>query len=128
MDAHQHSPTHVGFLTALLVLALSTSSHAATINKSATGTELTDGASWGGAAPGSGDVATWTGASLGAGLTLGSAASWSGISVAGAASAIGVTGAGTLTLGAGGIDMSGASVNLTWAPPLALGAGPFASV
>ena len=123
MNARKHSPKHVGFFAALLVLALSTSSHAATISKSATGTDLTDGASWGGATPGSGDVATWTGASLGAGLTLGSAASWSGISVAGAASAIGVTGAGTLTLGAGGVDMSGASVNLTWAPPLTLGAG-----
>ncbi|MEI6607862.1 MAG: autotransporter-associated beta strand repeat-containing protein, partial [Verrucomicrobiota bacterium] len=36
-------------------------------------------------------------------------------------SAIGVTGAGPLTLGAGGIDMSVATVNLTLGPPIALG-------
>jgi fibronectin-binding autotransporter adhesin len=111
-----------GFIVALLALALVAGSHAAPVTKSATGTDLTDAASWGGTAPGPGDIATWTGTSLGAGLTLGSASSWSGISVAGAQSAIGVTGAGTLTLGAGGIDMSATTVNLAWGTPLNLGA------
>ena len=108
-------------ILAALFAFIATSSQAAPVTKSATGTDLTAGASWGGTAPGSGDVATWTGTSLGAGLTLGSSRSWSGISVAGAASAIGVTGAGTLTLGPDGINMSAATVNLTLGTPLASG-------
>ena len=94
-----------------------------TIVKAATGTDLTAGASWGGGtAPGSSGMATWTSTSLGASLTLASSSSWGGIGVASALSAIGVTGAGALTLGAGGIDMSVATVNLTWGTPIALGA------
>ena len=49
-----------GFIAALLVIATGSDSHAATITKSATGTDLASGASWGGTAPGSGDIATWT--------------------------------------------------------------------
>lgn len=105
-----------------LVLALATGSQATPITKSATGTDLTDSASWGGTVPGSGDVATWTSTSLGAGLTLASSRSWSGISVASALSAIDVTGAGTLTLGADGINMASSTVNLTLGTPLILGA------
>ncbi|MCF7731598.1 MAG: Ig-like domain repeat protein [Akkermansiaceae bacterium] len=121
MHARNHSLAPAGLFAALLVLALVTGSPAAPITKAATGTDLTAGASWGGTAPASGDVATWTSTSLGAGLTLGSSRSWSGISVAGAASAIDVTGAGTLTLGSDGIEMSAATVNLTWGTPVALG-------
>jgi len=106
----------------VLPIAFSAVSQAASITKAATGTDLTAGASWGGTAPGSGDIATWIGTSPGAGLTPGSAGSWSGISVTGAQSAIGVTGAGTLTLGSGGIDMSAATVNLTLGTALNLGA------
>ena len=93
------------------------------ITKAATGTDLIAGASWtGSTAPGSGDVATWAGTSLGASLTLGSSTSWGGIGVASALTAIGVTGAGPLTLGSGGIDMSSAAVDLTLGTPIALGA------
>ena len=106
---------------ALAVLTLVTGSQAATVIKAATGTDLTDAASWGGTAPTSIDVATWVSTSLGAGLTLASPSSWSGIGVTGALSAIGVTGAGQLTLGSGGIDMSASTVNLTLGMPITLG-------
>ncbi len=91
------------------------------VMKAATGTDLTDGASWGGTPPGSGDVATWVSTSLGAGLTLGSSSSWGGIGVASALSAIGITGAGPLTLGSDGINMAVATVNLTLGTPIELG-------
>jgi autotransporter-associated beta strand protein len=121
-NARDHSLVPAGVIAALLALALVTGTQATPITKAATGTDLTAGASWGGTAPGSGDIATWAGTSLGAGLTLGTSRSWSGISVASAASAIDVTGAGTLTLGADGINMASSSVNLTMGTPIALGA------
>ena len=108
---------------ALAVLTLVTGSQAATIIKAATGADLTAGASWtGSTAPGSGDVATWASTSLGAGLTLGSPASWGGIGVTGALGAIGVTGTDPLTLGADGINMAFSTVNLTLGTPITLGA------
>ena len=91
---------------------------AVVINKAATGTDLTIGASWGGTAPGASDVATWNSSALGTGLTLGSSVSWGGINVLNAASDIGITGAGTLTLGASGIDLSASAVNLSITPAL----------
>jgi autotransporter-associated beta strand protein len=95
--------------------------HAAAVTKANTGTDLNDPASWiGGATPTWTDVATWSGTALGAGLTLASNTSWLGLSVAGAASEIGITGAGTLTLGAGGLNASLATVNLTLGIPIAL--------
>ena len=106
---------------AMAAFAIVTNSQAAPITKAATGTDLTADASWGGTAPGSGDVATWAGTSLGAGLTLATSRSWSGISVASALSAIDVTGAGTLTIGSDGINMASSSVNLTLGTPIALG-------
>lgn len=106
-----------------VLLSLVSGTHAAPITKAATGTDLTAGTSWtGSTAPGSGDVATWASTSLGAGLTLGTSRSWSGISVASALSAIGVTGAGTLTLGTDGINMASSAVDLSIGTPLALGA------
>ncbi len=122
MNARNRSLAPAGFIAALLALALVTGTQAAPITKAATGTDLTAGASWGGTAPGSGDVATWAGTSLGTGLTLATSSSWSGISVASAVSAIDVTGAGTLTLGSDGIDMASSTVNLTLGTPIALGA------
>ena len=114
--------TAAAWLAALLALA-PCAAPAAPITKAATGIDLTDGASWtGGNAPGPGDIATWAGTSLGAGLTLGASKSWNGISVTNAASTIGVTGAGTLTLGANGINMGGSTVNLSLGNPLTLGA------
>ena len=91
--------------------------------KAASGTDLTAGPSWvKGAAPASDNFAMWTSTSLGSGLTLGSAASWRGVSLSGAASDVGISGAGALTLGAGGIDMSASTSNLTLANDIALGA------
>lgn len=108
---------------AMAAFAIVTKSQAASITKATTGTDLTAGASWGGTAPGSGDVATWASTSLGAGLTLATPRSWSGISVASALSAIDVTGTGTLTIGSDGINMASSTVNLTLGIPIALGSG-----
>lgn len=85
------------------------------------GTDLVADASWGGTAPGSGDVATWVATSLGSGLSLGSPVSWSGISVADALTDIDITGAGSLTLGSDGIDLSGSARNLSLGIPVSLG-------
>ena len=105
----------------LLCLALAAGAQAGTITKLGTGTDLTAGASWnGGTAPGSGDVAAWASTSLGASLTLGSATPWGNLSVAGALSDIGITGAGTLTLG--GLDMTSSTVNMSLGNPVALSA------
>ncbi len=111
------------FFTPTFAVILALSHHlgnAATITKSATGTDLAAGASWGGTAPGSGDIATWTSASLGAALTLDSNTTWNGIAISGALGDIGITGAGTLTLGASGIDLSSTTRNLTMANNLVL--------
>ena len=86
---------------------------AAIVTKASSGTDLTAGASWGGTAPTTADTAMWTNSSLGAGLTLATSKGWSGISVTNAASDIYIGGAGALTNGAGGIDMSASVVNLT---------------
>ena len=107
--------------TSVCCLVFASSAQSALVNKSPTGTDLTAGSSWGGTAPGSSDVATWISGSLGAGLTLPSDASWGGISVSGAASDIAITGAGTLTLGASGIDMSTSPVNLSLTNSVELG-------
>ncbi|MCX6927941.1 MAG: autotransporter-associated beta strand repeat-containing protein, partial [Verrucomicrobia bacterium] len=107
---------------ALAVFAIVIHSQATPVTKAATGTDLTAGASWGGTAPGSGDVATWASTSLGAGLTLGTSSSWGGIGVASALSDIGITGTGTLTIGSGGINMSSSTVNMALGTPFALGA------
>ena len=93
---------------------LQVTAQAATVTKSATGTDLADGASWGGTAPTNVDIAAWASTSLGSSLTLGTPATWLGISVAGALSAIDISGAGTLTIGTSGVDLSSATaVNLT---------------
>jgi fibronectin-binding autotransporter adhesin len=106
----------------LASITISFTSQAATVTKSASGTDLSDGASWGGTAPTAADTATWTGSSLGAGLTLGSSASWQGITATGAATDIGIAGAGDLTLGSGGIDLTASSVSVSISNPIALGA------
>lgn len=106
----------------LASITVSFNSQAATVTKSATGTDLTYGASWGGTAPTAADTATWTGSSLGAGLTLGSSASWQGINATAAVTDIGIVGAGDLTLGSGGIDMASSTVNMTIANGIVLNA------
>lgn len=93
------------------------------VEKAAVGTDLAADASWTtGAAPTSSDTATWITGSLGPSLTLGAGQSWGGISILDATDDIDITGAGTLTLGAGGMDLSASAVNLTIGNPIALGA------
>ncbi|MEI6603787.1 MAG: hypothetical protein WCP35_00650 [Verrucomicrobiota bacterium] len=126
-----HSSTHRMLrwpALALCLFALVTGSPAATLIKGSTGTNLTLGASWGGSAPGSGDVAAWAGGSLGGALTLPTSASWGGISLSAASADASITGAGTLTLGIGGIDMSYSANNLTLANAVVLGASQTWSV
>jgi len=96
-----------------LLIALQGMVVAAPVNKAATGSDLTAGASWGGSAPGSGDVATWTTGSLGGALTIGTAQSWQGIDLQAASAAIITSGAGTLTLGSAGITLASGAVDLT---------------
>lgn len=108
------------FLTLGATLALTANSQAAPVTKAAGGTDLNDSATWGGTAPTSSDVATWSGTSLGSALTLGADAGWQGIKATGAASDVGITGAGTLTLGTAGIDLSTSTVNLAIANNIVL--------
>ncbi len=90
--------------------------------KSAGGTDLADGASWGGSAPGAGNTAVWDASSLGPGLSLVSNASWGGIRVANATGAVSMTGAGELTVGAAGINLGASAVDMSIANAIVLGA------
>jgi autotransporter-associated beta strand protein len=100
-----------------------TAAAVAPLTKAGTGINLAAGSSWtGGAAPTSSSTAYWGASSLGANLTLGSAASWGGLTVSNALTSITITGAGPLTLGAGGINMSASSVSMTLGIPIVLGA------
>ena len=100
-----------------------TATAASPVAKAGSGTNLRISTSWsGGAVPTSSSLAYWNSGSLGAGLTLGSATSWGGLSVAGASASIAISGTGALTLGAGGIDMSASPVNMTLGTPVVLGA------
>jgi fibronectin-binding autotransporter adhesin len=107
------------------LIGIPASTHAVTETKAASGTDLGAGASWADTtAPTTADPAiiNWTGTSLGTGLTLGSAATWYGINVQGSANAaIGITGAGALTLGSGGIMVESTGVNTSIANNIALG-------
>lgn len=73
------------------------------------------GTSWtGGTAPGVADVAVWESTVAGANTTvLGSNLSWQGIRVANPGGLVTINAGNTLTLGAAGIDLSGATQNLT---------------
>ena len=84
------------------------------IVKAATGTELSAGASWVGAAlPDAHGYAVWSNSvsSLGAGLTLGANVAWGAIIVSGAASDIAITGTGMLTNGS--ITLSGVNMGFS---------------
>ena len=72
--------------------------------------------------PNASDIAQWTNSSLGAGLTLATSSAWGGISVSNALSDIYIGGAGILTNGAGGIDMSASAVNFSITNPVILSA------
>lgn len=86
--------------------------YGADVTKAATGTDLADGASWGGTAPTATDVAVWEAASLGEALTLETAASWLGINLQDALTDVGITGAGGLTVGTSGISVVGKNLTL----------------
>ncbi|BCU75298.1 autotransporter-associated beta strand repeat-containing protein [Luteolibacter sp. LG18] len=118
------------FLGTILItfgLAVTGTSHAATITKADNATALDAGASWTGAtAPGSGDTADWSGsytvlANLGSSFTASTPVSWQGISIgnitgagAGLVSIGGTGNASTgsqITIGTGGINLSAANQN-----------------
>lgn len=88
-------------------------------------TSLNQGASWvGGVAPGPGNIALWDSTVTAANsVSLGADTSWAGITVTNPGGAVTITPGNMLTLGASGIDMSGASANLTISSGLMLGAG-----
>jgi autotransporter-associated beta strand protein len=113
-------------MKALLIAASSlyvVTSHAADISKLGTGTNLADAASWtDSVVPGSSDIATWGGTSLATGLTLGTNVEWQGVRISGSSGSgtVSVTGAGTLSLGASGINLEGSVVSATFANALSL--------
>lgn len=119
---------YIRSLSFLCVLSVSHSAaYAAAVVKSATGTSVTDAASWdGGSLPTVDDVATWGAGSLGGALTYGSTSSpsWSGIDIQSATGAItlGTAGTNPLTLGASGITLAPGGVNLTLTSARSFGA------
>lgn len=86
---------------------------------------LNQGPSWvGGSVPGAGTVAVWDSTLTAANsVALGANTSWAGILVTNPEGTVNITSGNTLTLGASGIDMSGASANLTVSSSLTLGPG-----
>ena len=101
---------------------------AADILKTGVAGNLETAGSWtGGIAPGLGDMATWNSTSIltAAGNILGANVSWQGLKVTNVTGAlsIGNTAANTLvmTLGAGGIDMTAATQNVTITNAMTLG-------
>src|SRR6185436_4998515 len=100
---------------------------AAEIKKANNNTILTTAASWSPASvPGANDTAVWdntvsTAANCTNGVLVAASATWGGIRISNPAVAITITNGGTLrttTNGAGGIDMSGATVDFTFFPQL----------
>jgi hyaluronate lyase len=90
--------------------------------KAATGSTLNLGTAWTGAlVPVNPDTATWNATSLTGAMTLGANLSWAGLIVNDPAGALTFNGTQTLTLGSGGVDMSGTSANLTFNHPVILG-------
>ena len=116
------NPKFVAFIVAIGCAA----SYAAASTKSATGTDLTVLAAWD-AVPTSADIATWATGSLGAGLTAASNVSWAGINISDAATNVGITGAGSLTLGASGVTLTG-NKTLTVANSIVLGSSQIWSI
>ncbi|MBN8457589.1 MAG: autotransporter-associated beta strand repeat-containing protein [Verrucomicrobia bacterium] len=104
------------FLT-LVTLAGSLPASATEINKANNTTALNSSGSWvSGGLPGTGDVAVWNSTVAAANTSvLGGSMTWSGIKVTnpGGNVTIGATSGATLSLGAGGIDVSSADRNLT---------------
>ena len=80
--------------------------------------------SWtGGIVPGAGDMALWNNTVTAANtVSLGSNLSWAGISLANPGGLVTISSGSTLTLFAGGVDLSGATQNLTFSNTVSLGA------
>lgn len=117
-------------LTGLAVALNATQgSHAANINKADNADALNLGTSWnGGVVPTAADVAVWDGAVTGANTTvLAANTNWSGIRIASPGGLVTIdatvgsaTAGATNTLGAAGINMADATVDLTFGAPIGL--------
>lgn len=117
--------TAVPVVTNNSALSLPAAVPPAQIKKANNTTSLNQGASWvGGTAPNAGNVVIWDNTVTTANsVSLGANISWAGILVTNPAGAVNIASGNTLTLGASGIDMSGATANLTVSSSLTLGAG-----
>ncbi|MGC3960059.1 MAG: autotransporter-associated beta strand repeat-containing protein [Verrucomicrobiota bacterium] len=89
-----------------------------TVTKADNTPDLADGVSWvGGVAPTASDVALWDNTVTGANaVSLGADLSWQGIQILNPGGLVTINGANVLSLGAAGINMSSAAVDLTLAP------------
>lgn len=114
--------THLSLALTATLFAGTFALRANTYTKLDNTNSLTDPLSWStGVVPGSGDIAQFNGTGVYAatnGWTLGAPVTWSGIQVLAATNTVSILNDGnTLTLGASGVDMSGASNNLyTYCP------------
>ncbi len=126
-----NAPVKMAACLSLFAACVPSAVDAGIATKQATGTDLTGNVAgvWSGGAgangsPASSDVAWWTSTSLGPGLTLGTSKTWAGISVSGATADIGISGAGTLTVGAIGLT----NVNMSIGNPIVLSGNPTWSI
>lgn len=106
-----------------MALALSLSPlRSATVDKADNADNLSGGSSWvGGSPPTPQDVARWgSSVSTANSAALGADVSWGGIVIADPAGGVGIQAGNTLTLGRSGIDMSGATQDLSISSGLAL--------
>lgn len=102
-------------LAASMVVVFSSTASAADITKADNLDNLNLGTSWVlGNAPGANDVALWNSTVTSASSTLlGANLTWGGIKITSPSGAVSIGAGNTLTLGTGGIDMSGATQGLT---------------
>jgi autotransporter-associated beta strand protein len=109
----------------LAVLVTAPLLRAGTIIKTNNTDNLNLTTSWvGGVVPGSLDTARWDSTVTGANsVALGADTTWSGILIANPGGAVTINAGNTLTLGTNGINMSGATQNLTIGSGLTLGGG-----
>ncbi len=109
--------------TGFMVLGLAGGGFAADIVKTNNTDALTAASSWiGGTAPGVADIAVWDAiVTTTNSVALGADASWNGIRIANPGGPVTISAGNVLTLGAGGVDLSGATQNLTADCGLGLG-------
>jgi len=110
-------------LATILVLCATTGAFAADYHKANNTQTLNLPASWvEGSVPGSGDTAVWDNTVTAANIVaLGADTNWAGIRITNVSGAVTVSAGNTLTLGANGVDLTGASQNLTLSCPVVLG-------